>query len=101
MLGFGLPEMLVLAIIACIPAAIAYHKGRSFIGWWVFGVLLWIVAIIASCVISKDEDAIAMREGKNRRCPYCSEWIRKEAIICKYCNKKLSDDIEGNGDTHG
>lgn len=38
--------ILVLAIlIGLIPAIIAQGKGRSFLGWWLFGALLFIVAL--------------------------------------------------------
>ena len=37
---------------ACIPAAIASHKGRSFLLWFVFGFLCFLPALIVSLVIS-------------------------------------------------
>lgn len=42
-------SFLILAIlIGLIPAAIAQKKGRNFLGWWLFGALLFIVALPAA-----------------------------------------------------
>lgn len=39
-------EILIFAILlGLIPASIAQHKGRTFLGWWLFGSLLLIVAL--------------------------------------------------------
>ena len=46
--------VVVLALLALIPAKIAAGKGRSFAIWYVFGLLLWIVALVAALII-KDE----------------------------------------------
>jgi len=38
-------------IIGLIPAAIAQGKGRSFLGWWLFGALLFIVALPCALIV--------------------------------------------------
>ena len=43
--------LLTLVLIALIPAAIAKSKGRSFIAWWIYGVLLWIVAVVHAILL--------------------------------------------------
>jgi hypothetical protein len=67
-----------LAVIAAIPAAIAQSKGHSFFAWWIYGVLLWIVALIHSTVIAPV-----------RKCPYCAEGIKPEAKVCPHCQRDL------------
>ncbi|MBD3296663.1 MAG: hypothetical protein GF392_04785 [Candidatus Omnitrophica bacterium] len=42
---------LILAGIALLPAAIAKFRGRSFIAWWVLGVLFFPIALLASLFI--------------------------------------------------
>jgi hypothetical protein len=42
---------LFLVLIALIPAAIAKSKGRSFLAWWIYGVLLWIVAVVHAILL--------------------------------------------------
>lgn len=44
------------ALLAAIPAAIAGRKGRSAFGWWVFGTLMLIVALPAALLV-KDLNA--------------------------------------------
>lgn len=45
-------EILLLAIlIGLIPAIIAQGKGRSFLGWWIFGALLFIVALPMALIV--------------------------------------------------
>jgi hypothetical protein len=84
--------LLIAVIIGLIPGWVAHSKGRSFLAWWFFGFLLWIVAMPASLIISKDERAIAERDGRTKKCPACAEWIAKEARKCKYCQSELPGD---------
>jgi hypothetical protein len=37
--------LIVAAIVGLAPAVIAAKKGRSFLAWWIFGGLLFIVAL--------------------------------------------------------
>lgn len=87
-------EFLLIAIVlGLIPALIAQSKGRSFIGWWIYGVLLFIIALVHSLVIRKDikaEENELMTFDGMKKCPYCAELIKKEAIKCKHCGSDLS-----------
>jgi len=81
-----------LLVIAVIPAAIASSKGRSFAAWYVYGVLLWIVALVHSLVIKSDSDALDRRQlerGDARKCPFCAEVVKREAVICRHCQRDL------------
>lgn len=51
---FGL---IIAAIVGLIPAAIANNKGRSFFAWWLYGFLLWIVALPHSILLKPNEIA--------------------------------------------
>jgi hypothetical protein len=66
-------------VIGLIPAAIARRKGHGFWTWWLFGAMLWIVALPVSLFI---KDA-------RPRCPYCAEIIRPEATVCPHCQRDL------------
>ena len=71
-----------------IPAAIASGKGRSFFLWYIYGVLLWIVALIHSLVLRPDQqelDRRAVQGGSNKKCSQCAEIVKAEALICRHC----------------
>lgn len=71
--------LFVALIIAFIPAYIAKNKGRSFAPWYIFGLLLFPVAVITSLFVGDER----------RTCPYCKSKIDRQATICKYCHSIL------------
>ncbi len=75
--------LVLLMLLALIPAYIANNKGRSFVGWWLYGLVLLIVAL---------PHAILIQERGQRKCPYCAESIKAEAIACKHCGRALAAD---------
>ncbi|MBE8596870.1 hypothetical protein [Xenorhabdus sp. BG5] len=46
---------LAAALIGLIPAALANAKGRNFFGWWVYGTLLFIVALIHAFLLKNTD----------------------------------------------
>lgn len=49
--------IIICAIIGCLPAAIAQSKGQSFAVWWIYGALLFIVALPHSLLLKADKPA--------------------------------------------
>jgi len=87
--------LLIAIVLGLIPAAIASGKGRSFIGWWLFGSLLWIIALPLALIIGKDDAELEKRQLANggvRKCPHCAELVKAGAKICRYCQRPLGEE---------
>ena len=82
--------IIVALILAFIPAFIASYKGRSFTLWYFYGFMLFLVALIHSICISTSEKALCER-GELKKCPFCAEYVKKEAKVCKHCGKELPE----------
>lgn len=68
--------LLFVLLLGLVPATIAHLKGRSFFGWWIYGALLFIIAL---------PHAI-LGEG-TKKCPYCAEIIKADAKVCRFCGR--------------
>lgn len=44
----------VISLMALLPALIAQAKGRPFLLWWMYGVLLFPIALIHAAIIKSD-----------------------------------------------
>jgi predicted RNA-binding Zn-ribbon protein involved in translation (DUF1610 family) len=90
------PIYLIFFIIYLIPAilvgAYAASKGRSGIGFFFISILFsWLLALIIAIVVEPrhaDTETGPM-PGEHRKCPYCAEFVKTDAIICKHCRSEL------------
>lgn len=82
MRNLGAPELLLFLILfvplGLIPAAIARRKGRSFAGFWIFGIFFWLIALIVALVIPPSR-------ASQKQCTECRSWIPRDATRCASC----------------
>lgn len=79
-------------IMAGVVAFVANSKGRSGGLWFLYGFVIWPIALIHAIVIQKDAETIERQhynEGK-MRCPNCADWVYKQAKTCPHCQHRLS-----------
>src|SRR5438067_23776 len=83
---------ILVLLLGLIPAMIASSKGRSFFGWYVYGVLLFLIALVHALLLRPDVkhvEARAIAEDGRRKCPHCAELIKREALVCRYCGRDV------------
>lgn len=70
---------------------IAYRKGRSFILWGLYGLLIPIVAIPDALLQEPDDKKLVVRaiRGGKKVCPECDELVRPAARVCKHCGHEF------------
>jgi len=66
-------------------------EGRAGAGWglgFLLGPLGLIIVLLLPANAEKVE-AEAVASGTMRKCPFCAEMVKAEAIVCKHCGKDL------------
>ena len=71
----------------------ASRRGRDGIGWAVFSLLTSpVCAILTILLVGENKRGVEnkrIRSGESKRCPYCAELVKSEAVVCKHCGKDL------------
>ena len=82
---------LIAALIGFIPAMIAKEKGRSFCLWWIYGSVLFIVALPHSLIMKVNPDGIERQQLSQgmKKCPHCAEFIKEDTNVCSHCGLEV------------
>lgn len=81
-----------------VGAMIASSKGNNGCGGFVLGVLLGPIGLLIAFFSSDNENAKREKDGYTKKCPYCAEYVKKDAIVCKHCGRTFSTDSDFNID---
>lgn len=83
-------------IFAYIGRNLAVQKGRNYHAWfWVcffFPLALILLLTLEETEQKKAYDAYQKQREivkENRKCPFCAEYIKREAKVCKHCGRDV------------
>ena len=95
--------VILATLIGMIPAMIAENRGVAGNGflWWVAGMLLFPIALLAALLMKPDMKLLEKKEledGASKKCPQCAELVKKAAVKCRFCQYEFKPTIVGNKD---
>ena len=83
--------VIIFAIIfSIIGGLVANHKNHSVIGWVLLCFFFGLLPLLILLVIPEKNNSI-QKANDTKKCPFCAEEIKQEAIICRFCGKEINN----------
>jgi hypothetical protein len=80
-------------ILVFVVASVAKSKGRSYGGFWAISLFFSpIIGLIVLGVMGENKEVLQQQNieaGVTKKCPFCANEIKKEAIVCQFCGRDL------------
>ena len=83
---------LALGAITAKVAADRSAPGNPFF-WFIAGTFLAIIALPLAIFCNPDARALenkSLAGGDSKKCPRCAELVKREAVVCRFCNHSFS-----------
>ncbi len=94
-------SIIYLMLLGLIPSMIAARKGRNAFLWWVYGALLFVIALPHALLVGPyvaGETGLPSRlDPKAKTCPRCDTPVTDATILCPSCTYPLHYRPQGDG----
>lgn len=95
------------ALLSLTVAYAAKQKGRSAVGFfWLSFLTTFVIGILVVIAVprrdplndlgspSRTGKVITNASGMEVKCPYCAEWVKAEARVCKHCGRDIEEQVQ-------
>src|SRR5712692_2828903 len=89
-----LPAVGLAVVLGLMTALVARSKGRSPIGWWLYGTLTAPIGLFHAMLMApkRHSPKKSSASAGKRRCPHCGEAVKPDLDVCPECWRVLPVD---------